>query len=161
MVEKIIIINGKPRAGKDTFVKCWNIHCNKPVLNYSTVGRVKELAKMMGWNGVKDDKSRKFLSDIKKLWTDYNDGIFKELCSTINKNPNSYIFIHCREPEEIKKFKDKYGKLCTTLFIDKDVEVTAENYSDMNVSNYNYDLIVENNGTVADLELKIIEMLSK
>jgi len=160
-MQKIVIINGKPRSGKDQFVYYWNIHCNKPVLNYSTVDRVKEIAKMMDWDGHKDDKSRKFLSDIKKLWTEYNDGIFRYLCKIINKNPNSYIFIHCREPEEIQKFKDKYGDKCTTLLINRDVEVTADNTSDMNVHNYDYDLVVENNGTLEEYENMIKQMLNK
>jgi hypothetical protein len=154
-MNNVVIINGNQTAGKDTFVREWRKHSKKEVVNKSTVDDVYEIAKMMGWDGKKDNKSRKFLSDIKKLWTDYNDGIFKKLCIFIDNNPDSEIFIHCREPEEIQKFKDKYDEKCSTLFIKRDIENISENYSDKSVENYNYDIYVDNSGTLEDFKLNI------
>ena len=61
---KILIINGKPRTGKSIFCntafqKCGLVYC------FSTIDEVKRLARYLGWDGKKDEKGRKFLSDIK------------------------------------------------------------------------------------------------
>ena len=72
MKKEVIIINGTGGSGKDTFVK----FCSKfaKVTNISSVDKVKEAANILvGWNGEKDEKSRKLLVDLKKLSIDYND----------------------------------------------------------------------------------------
>ena len=58
MDKNIVIINGTGGAGKDTFVS----FCSEfvKVLNVSSVDKVKEAAKILvGWNGEKDEVSRK------------------------------------------------------------------------------------------------------
>ncbi len=75
MANKLIIINGVARSGKDTFIDIFK-SLNPNTINISSIDKVKELAREMGWDGTKDDKSRKFLSDLKDLWTDYNNNIF-------------------------------------------------------------------------------------
>ena len=70
------------------------------------------------------------------------------------------FFIHTREPEEIKRFKDDYGAV--TLLIKKnDVVENFSNTSDKNVDNYEYDFIIENNGTLEELEQKAIDFLKE
>lgn len=39
---------------------------------------------MIGWTGKKEEKDRKFLSDLKKLTTDYNDMAFQIIKEKIN-----------------------------------------------------------------------------
>ena len=69
---KIICINGYPQSGKDTFVNfCYSF--GSIIQSYSTVDFVKKIAKECGWNGVKDLKSRKFLSDLKDILTEWDD----------------------------------------------------------------------------------------
>ena len=77
MNKNIIIINGTGGSGKDTFVEFVSKY-NK-VLNFSSVDKVKEIAKLIGWTGAKEEKDRKFLSDLKKLTTDYNDMSFNSI----------------------------------------------------------------------------------
>ena len=59
----IIIVNGKPRAGKDTFALLLN-KC-EPVYKYSIIDKVKAMALDCGWKGGKTEKDRKFLSDYR------------------------------------------------------------------------------------------------
>lgn len=175
-MNRIIIINGKPKSGKDQFVKFYKKYSNKKVNNISTVDNVKKIAKEMGWNGLKDLKSRKFLSDLKDLWIKYNDGIFKDICNFIdNENENSITFIHCREPKEIKKFKEKYKENCTTLLIERKENKNNNliekiksffkrnnfgNNSDDNVNNYNYEKIYNNIGDLKMFENNIKNIVS-
>ena len=72
MNKKIVIINGSGGVGKDTFVDFCKEFTN--VRNISSVDKVKEAAKILvNWNGEKDEKSRKLLSDLKRISVEYND----------------------------------------------------------------------------------------
>ena len=162
---KIVVINGAPRAGKDTFVEmCKEILGDEYVLNVSTVDFVKSIACRCGWYGVKDGKNRKFLSDLKDLLTEWGDVPYKkvnteiqifqidivEYCGEEGLN-RSVAFIHCREPEEIQKFKDRLHAH-TVLVRREQVENEAQtNHADLDVFNFAYDMIIENNGTLDEL----------
>ena len=165
-MKKIIIINGSGRCGKDTFVEyAKSVSDDNHVYLISTIDKVKEIAKLMGWNGGKDEKSRKFLSDLKLAWTNYNDGVFKNTVEIINNQEETYnsslfndwsdnnmYFVMCREPEEIQKFKDYYEDDCVTLLIRRPDCQVKGNYSDESVENYNYDYIIENNKGLDELK---------
>lgn len=150
----IFIVNGMARSGKDTFVGIFRDKIGKnKSQEYSTVTCIKEAAKNFGWNGAKDEKSRKFLSDLKDLVTNYNDFIYSDIrykiYSCINQNI-SFIFIYCREPDEIERYKKDYQAI--TLFIDrKSVDLSHNNHADNNVFDYNYDFYIDNNGSLSDL----------
>ncbi|MBQ9024077.1 MAG: hypothetical protein IJ105_02510 [Bacilli bacterium] len=150
-MKNIIVINGYGGSGKDTFVELVSKY-NK-VYNFSSVDKVKEIARLIGWNGQKEEKDRKFLSDLKKLTTDYNDMSFnsiKDAINDFNSSDKEIMFIHVREPEEIKRIVDKYH--AKTLFIKRDdIKKVTSNYSDASVENYNYDFII-NNTTLEDLD---------
>ncbi len=161
----VIILNGSAQTGKDKFVYIFKEITNFRVKNLSSIDKVKAIAELcFNWDGRKTEKSRKFLSDLKKAWIDFNNGPFNEIISKIeidlkyckknNKDTdNNVYFIHVREPEEINKFKEKYGKDCVTILLKKDVGFIPNNYSDMNVENYEYDYIVDNNKTIHDLKI--------
>ncbi len=144
MQKEIIIINGTGGSGKDTFVKL----CSKysKVKNFSSIDKVKEIAKVIGWTGTKTEKDRKFLSDLKRLTTEYNDMAFNSIKEEIEKFKNSdekIMFIHIREPEEIERAKFTFNAkaLLVKRIGLKNIET---NYSDANVDNYDYDYIIEN-----------------
>lgn len=74
-MKAIIVINGRGGVGKDTlcdFVK-EKYDDTYGVQNISSITRIKEIAKDIGWDGNKDEKGRKFLSDLKKALTEYGD----------------------------------------------------------------------------------------
>ena len=104
MDKQVIIINGTGGSGKDTFVE----YCSEfaKVTNISSVDKVKEAAKILvGWNGEKDEKSRKLLVDLKKISIDYNDAPFKYIQKKYKEfimRNSKYLFIHIREIDEIK-----------------------------------------------------------
>lgn len=169
---KIFVINGAPRAGKDTFVEFCQALVGERCLNVSTVDFVKEVAKFAGWDGNKTPEARKFLSDLKDIMTEYDNIPFKKVKRAIDIYrleleeytsefyiANSVVFIHCREPQEIEKFKNELG--AKTLLIRRpDVEGGDQsNHADAEVFNYDYDYTIYNDGTLDQLHLKAIDFL--
>lgn len=154
-MKRVIITNGYARSGKDEFAKILNDYIG--VSKYSSIDCVRNGAREAGWySGGKSDNDRKFLSDLKKLLTDYNDVPFRDLkCiydDFINElyYPKSEILIFdIREPDEIERAVKEFNAI--TVFIKKDnIMPVTSNSSDANVENYNYDYYVENNGTLDD-----------
>ena len=113
---------------------------------FAIFASVKKIAKIIGWNGEKDEKSRKFLSDLKKLTTEYNDMSFNSIKNTVEKFKNSdseLLFIHIREPEEIMRASYEFNAY-TLLIKRRGHNKITTNYSDASVENYDYDYIIEN-----------------
>ena len=167
----IFIVNGSNSTGKDNFVDFFIKHYEFKATNMSTIDRVKEISKKyFGWNGKKTDEARRFLSEIKRIWSEYNNGPFNYMIETIKEHysklskkdkTNFIYFVHCREPHEIQKFKDKYGDKCLTVLLKRDDRIVANNDSDKNVANYNYDKIVQNTGSKIDLELDAVKFVEE
>ena len=153
MEKYIVIINGTGGSGKDTFVSFVSKY-NK-VYNFSSIDKVKEIAKEIGWDGGKTEKDRKFLSDLKRLTTEYNDMAFNSIIDAVNRFNNTdeeIMFIHIREPEEIQRAKNTFNT--KTLLIKREgLDLIESNFSDANVEKYDYDYII-NNTTLEDLEEK-------
>lgn len=152
-MKKVIIINGTGGSGKDTFVE----FCTKytKVMNFSSIDKVKEVAKVIGWDGTKSDKDRKFLSDLKRLTTEYNDMSYKSICDAYNtflKNDDEILFIHIREPLEVARAAKAFN--AKTLLIKRlGHDNILSNISDADVDNYEYDYIITND-TLENLDEK-------
>lgn len=166
MKNAIIVINGKGGVGKDTLVNFALEKYNGK--NISSIDLVKEIALKAGWNGVKDDRGRKLLSDLKKAFTDYGNMIesdlslktFDFLAHTIKSTIPRILFVHIREPKMIQWYIS-HTKTIISKFEYADVKdipvlsllITREgiseksygNASDDNVNDYNYDLVYQNN----------------
>lgn len=152
-MKKIIIINGTGGSGKDTFVEfCFQYG---KIMNVSSVDKVKEIARLVGWDGKKEEKDRKFLSDLKRLTTEYNDMSFRSIQMSVvefEKSDKEILFIHICEPGEIKRAVVAF-QAQTLLIKRKGLANIETNYSDLNVDNYCYDYIIENT-TLEELEKK-------
>lgn len=175
MKKYVVVINGKGGVGKDTLIEMVSKHFK--VRNVSSVDGIKDIARTLGWDGQKDDKSRKFLADLKQLATDYNDYPFRYTCMELTeflRNDNQELmFVHIREGKEIQKFVDKVKKYKSymdvqvdTLLVRRSTEKTTYgNKSDDNVDTYNYDYIYENELPLEKIEydflLFLLKMLTK
>lgn len=159
----IFIINGSGGVGKDTFVELVSVELNDilkkfhTVINFSSVDKVKEIAKEIGWDGGKTEKDRKFLSDLKILTSEYCDMPYESMRGKVNEFLNDeesrFLFLHIREPEEIARAVKEFGAK-TILIVRDSVKHITSNMADENVFNYNYDFVVENNGTINELSKK-------
>jgi len=149
----IFVINGSGGVGKDTFVKYVSKYIN--TWNYSSIDSIKKIAKMLGWKNIKDEKSRKFLSDLKMLSSEYNDFPLEQIKREIKifyKKPEiELLFIHCREPKEIEKIAELFD-IQTILIKNPYIEKITSNEADANVENFTYHYSIANNGTLEDLD---------
>lgn len=153
-MKKIYITSGVGRSGKDTF--CEFVGEYIPTYKYSIVDLPKEAAKVLGWTGSKHEKDRRFLSDIMDLSTDYNDSPFRDVLSVVTDFKNNLIedevlFIDMRDPKDIARAVETFGAE-TILIRNPNVEKIESNHADANVENYEYDYIIENDGTLEQLK---------
>lgn len=86
---RVVIVNGVAGSGKDKFVSYVKKLSDFKVENLSSIDRVKQIAEScFGWNGKKNDESRKMLSEMKKVWTDFNNGPFEIVTKKIDEDLN-------------------------------------------------------------------------
>ena len=72
---------------------------------------------------------------------------------------NSILFLHIREPKEIQRVKEAFNAI--TLFIKNDnVADITSNMADANVKNYDYDVIIDNSGSLEELAYKAKEFIN-
>lgn len=147
-MSKVIVINGMGGVGKSTFISlCHEIDLK--VIETSTVDFVKEIALQAGWDGVKDQKGRRLLSDIKDALERYDDIPNKKIDEFIQSHPDSIIFVNAREPHNVQRYVDKYGAV-TVMVINPNATQVQGNHADEGVYEYIYDYYIENSG---DLEM--------
>ena len=157
MDKLVFVVNGKPRAGKDTFAIILNRYID--VYKYSAVTKVKEIATLCGWDGQKEERDRKFLHELKMLTSEYSDMSHQDVVNEINKYRNGEIeadvfVVDVREPEDIKRLVEEVGAI--TVFIENDnVPAITSNAADANVENFEYDFVIPNNGTMKEFEDEI------
>ena len=165
MKKIVLVINGRGGVGKDTLCDLASKHFR--VYNISSVDPIKAIARECGWDGSKDDKSRRFLSDLKALTVAYNNYPTvwaKERFLGFLESEDEIMFLHIREPEEIAKFVEATDGVAKTLLIRGGDRMKKENYgnvSDDGVENYEYDYYFTNDKSLEDAEREFVALLSE
>ena len=161
----VLVINGAGGVGKDTLCELSAKHFR--VKNISSVDPIKEIAKFTGWTGVKDDRARKFLADLKQLTAEYNDFPTNWAMAEYRKfleTDEEILFVHIREPHEIVKFVNATGGAAKTLLVrggSRKRQDAYGNSADDCVENYSYDYYFENDRPLEDAEIAFSEMLGE
>lgn len=158
-MKQVLIINGSGGVGKDTFVNLLNKY--KKVIHRSIAYPAKEIAKQIGWDGSsKTEKDRKFLSDIKVIVGNYNDGNYKYIQDEYKKfcqdKITEILCIDMREKADIERAVKDFGAK-TVLITRKQVKHITSNMADKQVFDIEYDYRIENDGTLKDLDRKAFE----
>ena len=165
MNKTVLVINGAGGVGKDTL--CAMAAEKFRVENISSITPIKEIAKMCGWNGAKDDKSRKFLADLKQLSVEYNDyptAWAAEQYRAFMLSDNEIMFVHIREPEEIAKFVKATGGVAKTLLIrggERMAKRTYGNAADDCVENYEYDYYFVNDKSLEEADREFCRFIGE
>ena len=165
MKKTVIVINGAGGVGKDTLCDLAAKHFK--VKNISSITPIKNIAKECGWGGEKDDKARKFLSDLKRTLVEYNDypttwaiGQYEKFLSL----DEEVMFVHIREAEEIEKLVKGTGGAAKTLLVrggDRMKKTAYGNASDDLVEAYSYDYYYVNDKTLDVAEREFCELISQ
>ena len=149
-----IIINGPPGAGKDTFVSFVQKYIPETA-NLSSIDESKEILKLMGWNGKKTLQARQALSDLKMLWSRFNDGPFLNTVDAANqfeREGMKIVFIHCREHSEILRFEKVFWPFCITIYLFRPGNTEQEADIPQVMREIKYDFRILNYGGLKDLE---------
>lgn len=154
-MKKVYITNGSAGNGKDSFAELLGKYIS--VYKYSSIDLVKKMFEVVGVNkDNKTEKKRKLWSDGKDMLTQYDDIPFKDITSIVNdfksnKIDTEVLLIDIREPEEIARAVKTFG--ADTILIDNpNVRKIESNHADANVRNYEYDYIIENDGSLEQLD---------
>lgn len=157
---KVVIINGAGASGKDTFIDLFTRVCEEqggkyPVYRFSSVDEVKHFASLMGWDGVKDNRGRRFLSDIKDALTRYSDRplmyMGDKLKEVYAKEQNAIVFFHVREPDEVRKASERFNAVSLLIKRPSVRRDSFTNHADKNVDSYKYEYYVDNSGSLRQL----------
>ena len=153
MKKTVIIINGKGGAGKDTICSIVSEHFD--CMSVSSITPIKDIATKHGWSGEKDNKSRRFLADLKKAFSQYNDlptNYLMEMYASFIEDPKKEImFAHIREAAEISHFASKIPTPLITLYIDRPGLGRYDNESDDNAENFAYNFTYINDKPLEEL----------
>ncbi len=143
------VINGAGGIGKDTL--CELASEKYKVMNVSSIDPIKRIASENGWNGEKTPEARRFLSELKRVFTEFNDLPFNYTLDRYREfltYDDELFFVHIREPHEIKKFIESAeaigGKVHALLIRSERAAANYGNASDDGVENYPYDFIYQN-----------------
>lgn len=154
MLKKVFILNGVGASGKDTFAGYIKKYISS--FKYSIVELPKEAATILGWKGGKTERDRKFLSDIVDLATEYNDSPYNDVKSLVidfyqDDIDLKVLIIDMRDPKDITRAVKDFNAE-TILIRNPNVNNIDSNHADRGVENYEYDYIIENDGTLEQLE---------
>ena len=182
---KVVIINGKPQSGKDTFCKYAQGYCDDDesanTLIISSVDPLKEMLTQLGWDGTKTNKIRDMLMDMKQLWVQNQDGPTMFLFNNILEfhkactGDDNIVFVHIREPEEIKKlvnaltgFESMGIDVISLLVIRKGEEDTPNQPAETRrsddealINSYKYDVTINNDEDLIKLQELAAEFVDK
>lgn len=154
----ILIINGYPGAGKDTFADAVTGELSDLGWHARSTSSIDPIRSMLRKEGIPVDKKgpeeRKLLSDIKAAMNAYDryaDRMAMNLAVEFCGRPGDRaIFIHVREPDSIHFMLSicPGNILFTTVFIDRPFEsLNLSNDSDRGVEAYEYQFRFLNNDT--------------
>ena len=182
---KVVIINGKPQSGKDTFCKYAQGYCDDDesanTLIISSVDPLKEMLTQLGWDGTKTDKIRDMLMDMKQLWVQNQDGPTMFLFNNILEfhkactGEDNIVCVHIREPEEIKKlvnaltgFESMGIDVISLLVIREGGEDTPNQPAETRrsddealINSYEYDVTINNDEDLIKLQELAAEFVDK
>lgn len=168
-MKKIILVNGKATAGKDTFYKYvkenYLLHSTKKCVRMAFADELKKYLLERGWNGKKDEEGRKLLQYTgDNLKSRYGQDYFANIIlEEIDESDADIIIItDWRYENEYKIIKSKYDVV--TVHINRIGLVPNDTHSSENsLDNFNFDYIIINSGkkdfiqVIEDIIFSILE----
>jgi len=152
-MKKIIVINGAG-IGKYKFLDKLNKFRDFTIL--SSVTKVKEISKMLGWDDkTLNEKDRKLISDIKDAYTNYNNGPINDIINGVENSSTDLNIVLSREKNDNEQLKNIYkDNIKFVHFSRVGVSVKFQNHADQGIYDYNYDkvMLVFNNSIDSNIK---------
>jgi len=152
MIEQIrLVVNGSGGVGKDTF--CEMLRKYTRVYKCSIIDVVKEVMIGAGLSIEKNAKTRKQMYDIKQA-LEKRDIPYQCVKNELHNSQIEYepvFWVDMREKEDIDRFAREYGAIKVLIKNDR-VAPIISNPADSSVFENGYDYIIENNGTLENLQ---------
>ncbi|WPE19865.1 hypothetical protein ShzoTeo12_10410 [Shinella zoogloeoides] len=161
----VVIVNGYPRAGKDTFVEFagnFFAYMGWGAYSSSTVDFVKAITEAAGIaEEPKTPEKRALWAELKTAFEKYDRFISRRTVAEMehamfqSARAAQIGFIFAREPDAIN-FMKTLVKDCEfiTVFVDRhDAETVTSNAADMGVEDFSYDFVINNHSDLAELKL--------
>lgn len=164
----VIIVNGPPRAGKDTAIEFMTRAFKQrgyTVREFSSIDPVRNQMQFFGIDVTqKTPADRKLLATIGDALQEHSDYRTNQCIAEAKKffdwvkshrDPimKGVMFIHIREPDLIKKLELDMTVPVTTVYVKGGLSESVEhnNPADANTEKMNYDIYIFNNGSLGGL----------
>lgn len=154
---KIIGLTGKAGAGKSTVASLIYKLSGENVTFNPFAGKVKRIACMMGWDGRKDDRGRRLLQAIGQAGREYDPDIWIKLWR--RGNGEFSIVEDVRFDNEAKEIRALGGVVVLVHGRSEDLGENAGDISERGVDEDLLDGIIENKGSIAQLETNVKRFL--
>ena len=157
----IIMLTGKAGCGKDTAYKIMEKYATEEISRFAFADYLKYIAYQAGWDGVKDEKGRKFLVSLGKVINQYNNNFFaKDLADDIQKMPGDKVITDLRFPREYhtvaKMLPHERIVLIKIFGRASDYGRTTDDVSERDITEDDigrcFDFIIDNSGSYDEFE---------
>lgn len=168
----IILLSGKAECGKNTVARIIREECKlsgSRLLSFAEP--VKEFAKLLGWDGQKDEKGRAMLQWLGDGVKTFNPTLWatfaaRKVIELKKLGYRCFIFTDCRYPDEISFFKERYSKVFVVRISrsghkSKLTEEQLKHPSECALDDYDFDATIFNYGTMANLEGSVKAAVNK
>lgn len=171
-MKTVILINGKPRAGKDTAVEMMKDHLTELMVGTEEFSSIDPVKRMLGdWVDLsaKTEADRKLLAVVGDALQDHSQ-FRTEMCidridEFFSQRRNGVFFLHMREPALIEIVKDnctvrgiKFVSIYLASIRSEDV---TSNAADAGVELGTYDFHMRNDSTLCNLRSAAVQMIDK
>jgi hypothetical protein len=163
----VILINGKPRAGKDTFVDAMTQglqHLGVSVARFSSIEPIRDMLGHAGFDlAQKTEADRKLLSTVGDAVEDHSEFRSARCFDEVQKHRRTagrrgVVFLFIREPAIWERVKARLNTglvaqyqpyTFLSIFIENpDVPEVVSNPSDAGVYGMTYDAVIHNDGSL-------------
>ena len=165
----VIIVNGPPRAGKDTTVHLMRAALPVPSVAFSSIEPVKAMLERYVDLSRKTPADRKLLATVGDALQEHSEfrteACLRESDHFFHRHRAGAFFCHIREPHLIRMLRKSWiarGRRVATVYVDgKRAETNFSNDTDRRTGEMQYDFTLRNDGTIEQLNDLCRQVLSE
>jgi hypothetical protein len=170
-MDKAILITGLAEAGK-TEIANFVIGYHPTAMIIPMAGKLKEIARRMGWDGKKDERGRRLLQHLgTEVGRVYDEDMWVNFViahwSRIKRAFDHDILVSddVRYPNEHTRICEHFGAENTYVIrVERDASgldgTTSNHISEQSYLDIPCDVLIVNNGSLSDLEAEVISFIS-